>query len=47
MDSELAKLVTLTTHPSAILRERDDESRRAAMDEFVADLAQVAKWLQE
>jgi DNA polymerase len=47
MDSELAKLVTLTTHPSAILRERDDESRRAAMDEFVADLAQVAKWLEE
>jgi uracil-DNA glycosylase family protein len=36
MESTLAELVTITTHPSAILRERDDAAREAAMDEFVA-----------
>jgi DNA polymerase len=45
MDSELAELVTLTTHPSAILRERDDAARAAAMEQFVADLQNVAHWL--
>jgi uracil-DNA glycosylase len=44
IDSELADLVTLTTHPSAILR-ADDEDREQAMDQFVADLEEVAKWL--
>lgn len=43
--SDLAELVTLTSHPSAILRERDQSARREAMDEFVADLEQVARWL--
>ena len=47
MDSDLAELVTLTTHPSAILRERDDAQRSAAMDEFVADLEAVARWLDD
>jgi uracil-DNA glycosylase len=47
MESELAELVTITTHPSAILRERDDTAREAAMDEFVADLSNVAHWLSE
>jgi DNA polymerase len=47
MDSDLAPLVTLTTHPSAILRERDDAARGEAMDEFVADLERVARWLHE
>jgi uracil-DNA glycosylase family protein len=46
IDSELAELVTLTTHPSAILR-TDDLDREAAMDQFVADLANVARWLSE
>jgi DNA polymerase len=46
MESDLAPLVTLTTHPSAILRERDDAARREAMDEFVADLERVAEWLE-
>jgi DNA polymerase len=46
-ESELADLVTLTTHPSAILRQRDDDERAAAMDEFVADLTAVARWLAE
>ena len=44
IDSDLAALVTLTTHPSAILR-TDDEDREPAMDMFVDDLSQVAKWL--
>jgi DNA polymerase len=44
IESELAELVTVTTHPSAILR-AEDEERDAAMDEFVADLAKVAEWL--
>jgi uracil-DNA glycosylase len=46
IESDLAPLVTLTTHPSAILRERDESARREAMDEFVADLGQVARWLE-
>jgi uracil-DNA glycosylase len=45
IDSDLAELVTLTTHPSAILR-ADDQDREHAMDMFVADLEGVAKWLR-
>jgi uracil-DNA glycosylase len=44
IDSDLAELVTVTTHPSAILR-TDDEDRGQAMDQFVSDLTQVARWL--
>ena len=44
IESELAELVTLTTHPSAILR-ADEQDRDEAMDMFVADLEEVAKWL--
>jgi uracil-DNA glycosylase len=44
IDSDLAELVTLTTHPSAILR-ADEPDREHAMGEFVADLKEVAKWL--
>ena len=44
IESNLAELVTLTTHPSAILR-AEDEDREQAMDMFVADLTQVANWL--
>jgi uracil-DNA glycosylase len=47
MDSDLADLVTLTTHPSAILRQRDDAERHAAMDAFVSDLCVVADWLAD
>jgi uracil-DNA glycosylase family protein len=42
LDSTLAPLVTATVHPSSILRARDDDSRREAMDHFVADLRIVA-----
>lgn len=45
MESELADLVTLTAHPSAILRQRDDAEREEAMTEFVSDLHIVAEWL--
>lgn len=44
IDSDLAELVTITTHPSAILRAQDDE-RQAAMEQFVSDLRTVADWL--
>jgi DNA polymerase len=44
IDSDLAELVTVTTHPSAILR-AEDEDRDEAMAQFVDDLVQVAKWL--
>ncbi|HLI61590.1 MAG TPA: UdgX family uracil-DNA binding protein [Solirubrobacteraceae bacterium] len=43
---DLAELVTLTTHPSAILR-AEDEDRAAAMDELVADLHGVGTWMAE
>jgi DNA polymerase len=45
IDSDLADLVTLTTHPSAILR-ADPRDREHAMDQFVSDLTEVAKWLR-
>jgi DNA polymerase len=45
IDSDLAELVTITTHPSAILRAENAE-RQAAMDQFVADLERVARWLK-
>jgi uracil-DNA glycosylase family protein len=45
VSSELAELVTVTTHPSAILRAQGSSEREAAMSEFVADLATVASWL--
>jgi uracil-DNA glycosylase len=44
LESKLAELVTITTHPSAILR-TDDDQREAAMSEFTSDLARVASWL--
>ncbi|HEY1593715.1 MAG TPA: UdgX family uracil-DNA binding protein [Solirubrobacteraceae bacterium] len=44
IDSDLADLVTITTHPSAILRAQD-AVRNAAMDQFVSDLRSVAGWL--
>ena len=47
LDSDLAELVTITTHPSAILRAQDDAERKAAMDQFVDDLENVALWLRE
>jgi DNA polymerase len=45
MDSSLAELVTITAHPSSILRAEDDEPREQAMKELIADLRTVASWL--
>jgi uracil-DNA glycosylase family protein len=45
MQSDLAELVTITTHPSAILR-AEDEDRDEAMAAFVSDLESVASWLR-
>jgi uracil-DNA glycosylase len=42
MPTDLAPVTTATVHPSSILRAQDDESRRAEMDAFVADLKAVA-----
>jgi DNA polymerase len=45
MESGIAELVTLTTHPSAILRQRGEAERDDAMEAFVADLTEVGRWL--
>jgi uracil-DNA glycosylase len=46
IDSDLAEHVTATIHPSAILRQRDDESRGEEMTKFVMDLKLVASVLK-
>jgi uracil-DNA glycosylase len=45
IESDLADYVTATIHPSAILRQRDDASRRREMEKFVEDLRLVASVL--
>src|SRR3954470_7378537 len=45
-DSTLAPLVSLTVHPSAILRAPDSAARKEARDEFVKDLKQFARKLK-
>ena len=47
MPCDLADLVTVTTHPSAILRMRGAQERAQAMKAFVADLRAVADWLSQ
>ncbi len=46
-DSELAELVTITAHPSSILRFPERTEREQAMDRLVSDLAAVADWLSK
>jgi uracil-DNA glycosylase len=41
IESDLAPVVIVTIHPSAILRERDETAREAAFGAFVADLRVV------
>jgi DNA polymerase len=43
VESGLAPLVTLTVHPSSILRAPDSAARAAARKQFVADLRAIAK----
>jgi uracil-DNA glycosylase family protein len=45
LDSDMAPNVTATIHPSAILRQRDDESRYAERAAFAQDLRVVARVL--
>jgi DNA polymerase len=45
IESDLAEHVTATIHPSAILRQRDEESRHREMEAFVNDLKLVASVL--
>jgi uracil-DNA glycosylase len=47
VESDLAELVTVTAHPSSILRARSDAEREDAMQQFVDDLAAVRHWLSE
>jgi DNA polymerase len=42
LESDLVEHVTATIHPSAILRQRDEDSRHREMDAFVKDLKLVA-----
>jgi len=46
IDSPLAEMLTVTVHPSSILRAPTDEGRREAMKLFVADLKQIARRLK-
>ena len=46
LDSTLAELVTITTHPSSILRAQSDQEREEAFEAFAADLREVARWLR-
>ena len=43
VDSSLAEHVVASAHPSSILRQRDEEARRAALGAFVGDLRIVAQ----
>jgi uracil-DNA glycosylase len=45
LDSDLARVVTATVHPSAILRAPDEEARIAQRDSFAQDLRVVARAL--
>jgi uracil-DNA glycosylase len=45
LESDLAEYVTATIHPSAVLRQRDTESRHRELDGLVADLKLVASVL--
>jgi uracil-DNA glycosylase len=44
--SRLAPLVTVTVHPSSILRSTDAASRARAYEQFVADLRSIAGWVK-
>ena len=45
LESDLAPVVMVTVHPSSILRSRDQASREAAYEGFVADLELVSAQL--
>lgn len=45
LDSDLAGIVTVTVHPSSILRVTGSDERRRSMDAFVGNLRAVAGWI--
>ena len=47
LSSPLAPRVLATVHPSSILRAPDDETRRAEMEHFIADLKIAAQAMRE
>ena len=47
LESDLAEYVTATIHPSAVLRQRDSDSRRRELAGLVADLKLIASVLGE
>jgi DNA polymerase len=47
LDSELAEMVTITAHPSSILRLREPAEHDQAFDALVADLCAVGAWLDD
>ena len=46
LDSDLAPFVVATIHPSAILREPDDEARHRQREAFMSDLLVAADALR-
>jgi uracil-DNA glycosylase len=46
VEADFAPLVTVTVHPSSILRIDDDDERQRARAEFEADLREVARRLK-
>ena len=47
LDSDLAEIVAATIHPSLIVRNRDNEARRAEREAFAADLRAVVEALSD
>jgi len=45
--SAFGPMITVTVHPSSILRAPDDEARHLQMREFVADLKKIARALPD
>jgi DNA polymerase len=45
IESDLARVVTATVHPSAILRAPDDDARQAERRAFTSDLRKAAEWV--
>jgi len=46
IDTDLARIVVATIHPSAILRERDDDARHLQREAFTSDLMVAAEALR-
>lgn len=47
LSSPIAPRVMATVHPSSILRAADDETRRAELQQFIADLSTASRFLAD